>query len=1196
MDGTINPARRSRVATRLAAMLTAIGAVLLLAAGPAGATPTFTDVGTGHWAYEAVEWSYARGIATGYPVTGGIEFRPLEESTRAQMIAFLWKAAGSPTGLPAHSMTNVPPWVENAVRWGVSENIIGPTGNFNPDNDAVRSTVVTWLWKYVDQPTGFASTSFSDVAGNASYKPAIDWAVASGVASGFPDGTFRPGDPLNRAQTVSWLYATYLPPTPTGLSVTNGGRTDALSATWTAPTGYTRFRVAVDGGTPVDVATTSHQFTGLLPETSHTVTVRTLGGGQAIGSTASANASTATRPAAPTNVQVTGRTSTSITVSWSGIDDANRNGWAVKVAPTGGTPEWIPGASWEEDEDARTHTVGGLDPATDYTLAVEAIGYLDRWANPAHHDSDDVTLNSSTTSGTTTDLTLTTPQTDRIVATWAPVSGVTTYKVAIDGGAPADVTGTSRTFSGLMPATSHTVTVRTVGAGGALGDTVSRTLTTRDRLSPPTNVQVTNVSSTSFTVTWDRDSDTNRNGWAVKRSTGSATPAWVSGWSWEENENAVTFTGTGLTSGTTYHLALEAIGYDDGRWPNSVEDSDDVTFDVPTAVSAAPAPTNVELTGHTTDSVTASWTRQSGYNNYTVSLDGATPVPVTGSSWTFHGLAIGSTHNVSVRTVGSAGQSSSSAVTDSGFTLARLLPPGDLEVTGKTSTTVSLRWTHDDDAHRNGFGIVRWNAATSTWDWHGQWIEDENATSVTVTNLSPGTSYRLGVQAIGSTSDPWPSGLYWSDEAYRDVSTTTGAACSGDAQLHTAQGTDGRWHVYDQANQIVRLNSVNIRLDDVNSPNWNAADIQSIRARGFNSIRVAMEWYRFENSDGTLTTNGRNTLDALFDAAEDADLYIILDPIHITNAGDKEDDHVTARPWAIPGFAWGQAGYQIHRNNIVEVVDEIGIPYIRTLLQRYCDSPAMGAIDVVNEPDSPEIANVSLDSHYGDLIPVYRSWITSIRQIDDDIPLMFEPFFGSTTISTSRLQELSNNRTNLIWSFHDYFTGWGDNQGANDGYGDNGHPDGVRTEDWMSGKDPDDGVYDPPSNLRRCYPRGGAYVTQSACNPAPDRAAARTGTTNHVNLHRNAANTAHMPVYVGEFNIPHAVANPNQDVRTHGWWGVNDFLCDKSQVYRSLGVGSAVWDWESNATNTYGMYTLHNGSNPGIWHQWAQLIAGPDAC
>jgi len=321
----------------------------------------------------------------------------------------------------------------------------------------------------------------------------------------------------------------------------------------------------------------------------------------------------------------------------------------------------------------------------------------------------------------------------------------------------------------------------------------------------------------------------------------------------------------------------------------------------------------------------------------------------------------------------------------------------------------------------------------------------------------------------------------------------------------------------------------------------------------------------------------------MFAAAEDAGLYIVLDPIHVTS----EDDSPS---WSIPTWAWSAAGLSAHRDNVVDVVDAVGIDYVAGLLERYCDSPALGAVDVVNEPDSPA-DTPSLDSSYNALISnFYRPWINQLRAVDADMPLMFEPYFGSTTISAARLQQLASGRDNLIWSFHDYFSGWG----SGDGWSASGWPDGVRTDDWTSGIPCSNGsVNSPscsgnvvPSSQRWCYPRGNPRVGSGSCDPGPDRATARSQTTAHVDLHRSRADSAGMPLYVGEYNVPHDGPQISTNARQRGWWRGDLFVCDKNRVYRNLNVSAAVWAWEEEIDSTYGMYDDVQNN----WHPWTNSI------
>lgn len=169
-------------------------------------TSPFSDVSTSAYYYEAVKWAQEKGI------TGGIGnglFGPNQPCTRAQIVTFLWRAAGSPVVNYAMNMSDVPEgsYYAEAVRWALSEGITTGTSakTFSPDATVTRAQVVTFLWRANDQPAA-GNSGFLDVSSNAYYARAVDWAFANGITTGVDYGAFGPDTACTRAQIVTFLY------------------------------------------------------------------------------------------------------------------------------------------------------------------------------------------------------------------------------------------------------------------------------------------------------------------------------------------------------------------------------------------------------------------------------------------------------------------------------------------------------------------------------------------------------------------------------------------------------------------------------------------------------------------------------------------------------------------------------------------------------------------------------------------------------------------------------------------------------------------------------------------------------------------------------------------------------------------------------------------------------------------------------
>ena len=169
----------------------------------------FYDVPNGAYFYEAVKWAVKNGITTG---VGNDLFAPEQPCTRAQIVTFLWRAAGSPEPKTMSSFTDVPAsaYYAKAVAWAVENGITnGMTATmFAPDATCTRGQSVTFLHRAL-KGTASGSTNFTDVKSDAFYADAINWAVANNVTNGTSNTTFSPNADCTRAEIVTFLYRAY---------------------------------------------------------------------------------------------------------------------------------------------------------------------------------------------------------------------------------------------------------------------------------------------------------------------------------------------------------------------------------------------------------------------------------------------------------------------------------------------------------------------------------------------------------------------------------------------------------------------------------------------------------------------------------------------------------------------------------------------------------------------------------------------------------------------------------------------------------------------------------------------------------------------------------------------------------------------------------------------------------------------------
>ena len=170
----------------------------------------FRDVPTDAYYYEAVKWAQKKGI------TGGIGdglFGPNQPCTRAQIVTFLWRAAGSPEPKgTAAGMTDVAAgsYYEKAVAWAIENGITTGTadGKFSPNAPCTRAQAVTFLFR-ASKASADGAPAFSDVAADAYYAEAVKWATDNGITNGTTSSTFSPGSGCTRAQIVTFLWRLY---------------------------------------------------------------------------------------------------------------------------------------------------------------------------------------------------------------------------------------------------------------------------------------------------------------------------------------------------------------------------------------------------------------------------------------------------------------------------------------------------------------------------------------------------------------------------------------------------------------------------------------------------------------------------------------------------------------------------------------------------------------------------------------------------------------------------------------------------------------------------------------------------------------------------------------------------------------------------------------------------------------------------
>ena len=170
----------------------------------------FVDVKVGDYFYDAVLWAAEKGITSG---TDATHFSPNAACTRAQIVTFLWRAAGSPEPKSTGSFADVPAdsYYTKAVAWAVENGITGGTGDgkFSPNATCTREQAVAFLYRASGSPAVSGGSAFNDVAANAYYADAVAWAEKNEITGGIGGGLFGSGNDCTRAQIVTFLYRSY---------------------------------------------------------------------------------------------------------------------------------------------------------------------------------------------------------------------------------------------------------------------------------------------------------------------------------------------------------------------------------------------------------------------------------------------------------------------------------------------------------------------------------------------------------------------------------------------------------------------------------------------------------------------------------------------------------------------------------------------------------------------------------------------------------------------------------------------------------------------------------------------------------------------------------------------------------------------------------------------------------------------------
>jgi len=435
--------------------------------------------------------------------------------------------------------------------------------------------------------------------------------------------------------------------TPLNLRQT-GATTTSVTVQWDAVTGATSYEVSF-GGEVHSVTGTSRSFSGLEPDSRHTVTVRARNAHSQ--SNVSANFIATALPPVPQNIATTPALN-AVAISWDRIVNATGydlefNGNNINVTSTTAA--------------RRTHNVSGLLPNTSHTFRVRARNAGGNGAFSTQHSAStllpntEIPMNLRIVSVTTTTATM----------AWNAVPGASSYDLSFDG-VIHNATGTSRTVSGLTPDTRYTVNVRSRNAHTHSNPSANVIVTTLPPV--PQNIDAT-ATTNAVTVSWDRA--VNATGYDLVFN---GTNINVTATAAARRSHTV----SGLTPATLQRFSVRTRNAA-GNGAFSPEQ---------TIYTLLPAPLNLRATALGTNSATVEWNAVDRATSYEVRLNNDTIFTTSSTSWTFTGLNPNTSHVVAVRALNA---NTSSAFTGNLTFITLTIVPMNVRATA-TVNSVNVMW------------------------------------------------------------------------------------------------------------------------------------------------------------------------------------------------------------------------------------------------------------------------------------------------------------------------------------------------------------------------------------------------------------------------------------------------------------------------------------------------------------------------
>ncbi|XP_053497993.1 receptor-type tyrosine-protein phosphatase H-like [Ictalurus furcatus] len=490
--------------------------------------------------------------------------------------------------------------------------------------------------------------------------------------------------------------------------------TSSVSLTWNEPPGNrSYFTVNWTGGSvniSSNTSNTSYTVTGLTAGVKYTFTVTAVAADGTTG--APTQTSAFTKPNAVTNLTVSIKTTSSVSLTWN-EPPGNRSYFTVNW--TGGS------VNISSNTSNTSYTVTGLTAGVKYTFTVTAVAADGTTGAPTQ-------ISAFTKPNAVANLTVSIKTTSSVSLTWNEPPGNRSYfTVNWTGGSvnnSSNTSNTSYTVTGLTAGVNYTFTVTAVAADGQTAGAPTQT-SAFTKPNAVTNLTVSIKTTSSVSLTWNEPPG-NRSYFTVNWTGGSVNIS--------SNTSNTSYTVTGLTAGVKYTFTVTAVAADG-------------TTGAPTQTSAFTKPNavaNLTVSIKTTSSVSLTWNEPPGNRSYfTVNWTGGSvnnSSNTSNTSYTVTGLTAGVKYTFTVTAVAADGQTAGAPTQISAFTKPNAV--ANLTVSIKTTSSVSLTW-NEPPGNRSYFTV----------NWTGGSVNNSSNTSntsYTVTGLTAGVNYTFTVTAVAA--------------------------------------------------------------------------------------------------------------------------------------------------------------------------------------------------------------------------------------------------------------------------------------------------------------------------------------------------------------------------------------------------------------------------------------------------------------